>query len=95
VSITILVIPIVAGALGELEVLLPPEQATKPIEMEPTRTNLLTQDKDAALRILPPQDCYFDHSFKSSKSHINHLKSRKRRAKGNRYLRFSLRNPKM
>jgi hypothetical protein len=67
VSITILVIPIVAGALGELEVLLPPEQATKPIEMEQTRTNLLTQDKDVALCILPPQDCYFYNSFKSSK----------------------------
>jgi hypothetical protein len=44
-------------------VLLPQEQATKPIEMVPTRTNLLTQDKDAILSMMPPKDCYFDDSF--------------------------------
>jgi hypothetical protein len=60
VSITILVIPTVGGVAG---VLVPPEQATKPIEMEPTRTNLLTQDKDAILSMMPPKDCYFDDSF--------------------------------
>jgi hypothetical protein len=63
VSITILVIPTVGGVAGALVVLLPPEQATKPIEMVPTRTNLLTQDKDAILSMMPPKDCYFDDSF--------------------------------
>jgi hypothetical protein len=71
VSITILVIPTVGGVAGVLVVLLPPEQATKPIEMVPTRTNLLTQDKDAILSMMPPKDCYFDDSFISSRNHAN------------------------
>jgi hypothetical protein len=48
--------PTVGGVAGVLVVLLPPpEQATKPIEIELARTSLPTHEKDGALLMLPPE----------------------------------------